>query len=703
MTKKRQCWYDIETYSETPVNAGSYRYAEDAEIMLVSYALDDGPVKCWDRVLGDPDTPPAELEDAIHDDRFFIFAQNSIFDRTVTRETQLFPKANLEPERWIDTMVQAYCHGLPGSLDKLCTLFGLKDDEAKSKAGRRLIHLFCKPNRGKRITPDMRPAQDWIDFIDYAKSDIRSMRILHNKMPKWNYPGLDYINGKLSDEHRHWCRDQRINDRGFAIDRALCVAAVETAANDKELLHEATSEATEGEVERATQGDKLLQYLVEAYGVKLPNLKADTVKRRIEDENLPQELRDLLQLRIMSSKNASAKYTSALKSVSADGRVRGGTQFCGAPTTGRWSGRIIQPQNFMRPTMRQSDIDTAIDDIKAGCAELVYDNTAEVLGNCVRGVIVAEAGKKLIPADLSAIEGRSLAWLARDEKIVQFYRDYDAKRIGYDSYLLAYSQAFGTDPLQMNKLTHAIERQIGKPIELGLGYGGGVAAFVTFAMTYHLSIAEIADAVYATAEPGRLRACEDKYEWAKKHRYHAGLPLRQFAACEYIKQVWRENRAPTVKFWNDLQRAWEMATMYENEVFTVGFVKFLRKKQWLRMRLPSGRNLNFLQPRVDERGCSYYGLDRYTRKFSKQWTHGGKMSGWITQAFASDLLRAGVEDLENDDMPVVLTVHDEAIPEVPDLPEFNVDRAVGHLIRDRVWAPGLPLAADGFETYRYRK
>lgn len=696
---KKLLWIDTETYSEVPIKDGTYAYAENCEVMLVSYALDDGPVKLWDVLHGED--MPADLHKALHDEDYYLVAANSIFDRNVLKYTGLFGDANIEPERWIDTMVQAYCHGLPGALEKLGMIYGLSEDDAKIKDGRRLLLMFCKPNRGKRIMPDDRPAIDWQGFRTYAMRDIHTMRLLFKKMPKWNYPGTRYMYGELSDEHRHWCRDQRINDRGFLIDRELCVAAVKTAANDKEMLHEATQEATDGEVERATQGDKLLQYLVESYGVKLPNLKADTVKRRIEDENLPRELRELLQLRLMSSKNAASKYTAALKAVSSDGRIRGGLQFCGAPISGRWSGRVFQAQNLMRPTMKASDIAVAINDIIAGCAEFLYPNMAEVLGNCVRGVIVAPPERKLIAVDLSAIEGRGLAWLARDERVVQFYRDYDAGKLSYDSYLLAYSQAFGTDPWTMTKATHGKERQIGKPIELGLGYGGGVSAFVTFAMTYHLDISEIADAVYATAEPGRLRTCEDKYEWAKKHRYHAGLPQREFAACEYIKQVWRESRKPTVQFWNDLQQAWEMATMYEGETFTVGYVKFLRTKQWLRIRLPSGRNLNFLHPQVSDKGCSYYGLDRYTRQFGRQFTHGGKMSGWITQAFASDLLRSGLEDIENDDLDTILSVHDEAIVEVDK--DCTVDRVIGHLTRARSWAPGLPLVADGFETTRYRK
>jgi DNA polymerase len=181
------------------------------------------------------------------------------------------------------------------------------------------------------------------------------------------------------------------------------------------------------------------------------------------------------------------------------------------------------------------------------------------------------------------------------------------------------------------------------------------------------------------------------------------MDKRKYAAFEYVKQRWRTARPLTVKFWDDLKEAFIMATTSDKEIFNVGPLKFMRSGQWLRMRLPSGRNIVFLQPKADSNGLSYMGLNRYTRQWCRLSTHGGKLAGIATQAFAGDILREAMLDLEADHYDTVLTVHDEAICEVPDSAEFSVERMCGHMTRARSWAPGLPLAADGFETYRYRK
>jgi hypothetical protein len=50
-----------------------------------------------------------------------------------------------ELREWRCCMVKALLHGLPGSLDKLCGICKVPQDQAKEKDGKRLIHLFCKP------------------------------------------------------------------------------------------------------------------------------------------------------------------------------------------------------------------------------------------------------------------------------------------------------------------------------------------------------------------------------------------------------------------------------------------------------------------------------------------------------------------------------------------------------------------------------
>lgn len=685
-------YLDLETYNEYPLKGGVARYVEDPslEITLAAFAVDDRPEQVWDVTTGA--SMPAQLQDGLEDTRVPVVIHNSYFDRTVMTAADFF---SLCPSRIIDTMVQAYCHGLPGGLDKLSTLFKLTGDKAKMKEGRALMLFFCKPHNGVRYTRESHP-EKWAKFVQYASRDVTAMRVIHKLMPAWNYPGRNFP-AQQSSEHRLWCIDQRINDRGFSVDVDLAYAAVEASKHEKAYLDSRTLAITDGDVAAATQRDKLLKHILEAYGVTLPDMKADTLKRRIEDESLPVELRQLLDLRMQSSRNSASKYKTVLAAVNKDSRIRGCIQFAGAPATGRMAGRIIQPQNFMRPTMKIAAVDEAIELVKSGAATLVYDNLPEVLGNCTRGIIMAGPGKKLVACDLKSIEGRGLAWLACEDHVTQFYHDFDAGRVKYDSYMLAYAMCFGVKPEDVDKMM----RQIGKPIELGFGYGGGVAAFLTFAVVYNLDLDEVAERVWASGDQAHLRECEAKWTWAKDHGYNAGMGKRKYAAFEYVKQKWRAARPKTVTFWKELAEGFKMATLYADKTFMAGPIKFYRQDQWLRLRLPSGRNLNFLQPQVDKDGISFMGSDRYTRQWARTYTHGGKLSGLVTQAFASDVLRAGMEPIEDDGFDIVLTVHDEVVAEAE--MHRTVKELAALMTRPIVWAPGLPLAADGFEAQRYRK
>lgn len=321
----KRCFSDTETFSETPIACGSYRYSEKCEVLLWSYAFDDGPIKVWDRTKDR--SIPVDLKAAIDDPAVvFVFHNGGGFDRVVI-EVDL--KIVIPPSRIHDTMARAYAHGLPGSLDALCGIFNVPKNLAKDKDGKKLIQLFCKPrpadHKIQRATRETHPLE-WAKFCDYAKLDIEAMRYLESKMPNWNYTGFEY---------NLWCLDQKINKKGFAIDTKLIEAAIKSVEEAQKSLKERTIELTEGQVSSATRRDLLLKYVMEAHGIKLPDMQASTLERRLEDPDLPEGLRELLKIRIQACTSSTAKYQRILKSVSSDGRLRGTLQWCGAAHTGR--------------------------------------------------------------------------------------------------------------------------------------------------------------------------------------------------------------------------------------------------------------------------------------------------------------------------------------------------------------------------------
>jgi DNA polymerase len=97
------------------------------------------------------------------------------------------------------------------------------------------------------------------------------------------------------------------------------------------------------------------------------------VEKLLEDERLHPDLRDLLAVRLQASTSSTAKYKALLKATSSDGRLRGTLQFCGASRTGRWAGRLFQPQNLCRPTMSNEMVQLGIDAMKAGAEDIFFD------------------------------------------------------------------------------------------------------------------------------------------------------------------------------------------------------------------------------------------------------------------------------------------------------------------------------------------
>ncbi|WP_038265755.1 DNA polymerase [Xenorhabdus cabanillasii] len=681
-------WLDLETYSEIPIKNGTHTYAEHAEIMLFAWAVNNKPVQVWDVTRGT--SMPAELHKSLLNPNVILFAHNSHFDRTVLRH--VMPKLHLDIGRWRDTMVQALTHGLPGALGALCEVLGIPQDKAKDKEGKALIQLFCKPRPKKsalrRATSKTHP-EEWKRFVAYAGLDIEAMREVHKRLPQWNYQG---------DELALWHRDQQINDRGVCTDIELAKAAVDTVEQEQKRLAKRTQKLTGGDVQAATQRDAMLRHITMAFGVELPDMQKSTLERRIADPDIPLVLRELLDIRLQASTTSTSKYKALMNGVSADNRLRGTLQFCGASRTGRWAGRLFQPQNLPRATLKRATVDTGIDALKADCADLLFDNIMELTSSAIRGVIIAPTSKKLVVTDLSNIEGRMLAWLAGEDWKLKAFSEYD-HGTGPDLYKLAYARAFNIAPENVTE----DQRQIGKVMELALGYQGGVAAFVTFALTYTLDLDELADAALPNIPVSIQR---DSVKWYKKsveQNNTYGLSERVFITCDSLKRLWRNEHTATVPFWYELEEAVKRAINSPGITIPCRKLRVRRDGAWLRVVLPSGRAVCYPSPRLKDGQISYMGTNPYSRKWQRLKTYGGKLVENVTQAAARDVLAGNMSRIEAAGYDIVLTVHDEIISEAPDTSDYSSEHLSSLLATNPDWAPDLPLNAGGFEAYRYKK
>ena len=708
-------WFDTESFSECDLKSrGTHRYAAhpSTEITVAQWAIDDGEPVVED--LFGTRHPSRQLMDHLLNPDIEIEAHNSHFDRTLVR--YVWGK-DIPATRWRDTMVRSLAHGLPGALGKIGAVLGLADDQQKDKRGQQLIQTFCKPLAKnmtlRRATPQTHPAE-WAEFLEYSRQDIVSMRAICTKLPKWNYgTGAEVRERELT----LWHLDQKINDRGVLMDVALARAAVDACEIEKVRLKGEMRELTNDLVDGPSKRADILYFILAEYGVDLPDLKADTLRRRMEDPELPDGVKLLLSIRLEGTKTSTAKFKALLNAVSDDDRLRNTLQFAGASRTERWAGRIFQPQNMSRPDIElmaqyhgvavkdlseehmASYLDDGITALKEGCAELFFNNVTGLASNTVRSCIIAPPGKKLVIADLANIEGRGLALLAREEWKLDAFRAYDAGT-GPDLYILAYARAFSIDPKDVEKWM----RQIGKVMELGLGYQGGVAAFLTFAAVYKMDLVAMADAVHRTASKQALAAAYGMWEWAVKKKRTLGLEKSIYVACEVLKSLWRAAHPATVQLWGDAQLAVQKAVLNPGVSFEIGqYMKAQRDGSWLRIRLPSGRCLCYLNPKIEGDQITYMGVNQYTKQWCRIKTYGGKIIENGTQAWARDVLAWHMPEIDNSGYEIVLTVHDELITETPDTPEYSHEN-LAYMMTDAIpWAPGAPLAAAGFETKRYYK
>jgi len=648
---------DIETYSEVPITHGTHRYAEEAEVLLVAFAWDDEPVTVLDCATEGWDKWMGTLQWAVdHADTVVI--HNSHFDRTVLRHCGV----NIPVEKIRDTMVQALAHSLPGSLGTLCDVLGVPTDKAKDKAGKKLIHLFTKPrpkNMKLRRADSVSHPTEWNEFIEYARLDVDAMRDVYGRLPNWN---------NSRSERNLWRIDQRVNDRGIAIDLELAHAALRAFRRTSGTLAARAADLTGGHVTKLTQGARFLQYLRDYHNFTPENLTKSTVAELLRSSSLTPFVRELLEIRQQAAATSPAKYKVLLDATSSDGRLRGTLQFCGASRTGRDAGRIFQPQNLPRPVMDADEIETGISAMKLDCEDLLFDNVTDLCSSAVRGCLVAPAGRKLVIADLSNIEGRVLAWLAGEDWKIKAFYDFD-RGIGHDLYVVAYAKGFNVDPevvVDNKKNGDGSMRQYGKTMELACGYQGGVGAFRTM------------------GGPAVAAMTDDEIK-----------PL---------VTAWRTAHSATKSLWYDVEGAARAAVRGKGESFDVrGLLHFDMKDGWLRIKLPSGRYLSYRNAKIEDARVTFEGVNQYTKKWERIETYGGKLVENIVQAVARDVFMTGMVGAEEHGYEVCIRVHDELITETPDTPEYSVAQLASIMATNPSWAVGLPLAAAGFETHRYKK
>lgn len=641
---------DLETYSDIDIGkCGAYRYVDSPnfEILLLAYAYDDEPVTVID-VAQREGWPTQVLDDILSSDITKV-AHNAAFERICLSK---FLNTHLDPKAWHCTMVHALSLGFPASLADVGKALNLGEDKQKMAVGKRLITYFCKPckptqaNGQRTRNHPHHDMEKWDLFKEYNRQDVVTEQAIYDKLMKFPLP---------ESEQRLYCLDQSINDYGIGVDTELMANVISYSKDYEASLRKECEELTGGiNVHSIVQ---LKQWLTEQEGRQIDSLTKDDVDQLLKLDLKPSSKR-ILELRQETGKTSVKKYEAFERSICSDGRIHGAFQFYGAGRTGRWAGRLIQPQNFPRNAFE--DIALARQMVKSKQwdeIEMLYGSMNDVFSTLIRTLIVPPQGMTFAIADYSAIEARVVAWMA-DEKWRQ-----DVFANGGDIYCMSATQMFGVPVEKHGQNSHL--RKKGKVAELACGYGGGV---------------------------GALR---------KMGGEQMGLTEKEM---DDIVKKWRRSSPHVVRLWRELGDAAIEAIDTRLRVKCSHGVSFKYAKGILFMTLPSGRSLAYVQPRFDGRELTYMGMNQTTRKWERTKTWGGKLTENLIQAIARDCLAESMTKIQPAGYHIVMHVHDEVIVEVPSEDAEEHLKRIEELMGEPIeWAPGLLLTADGFTSEYYRK
>jgi DNA polymerase len=643
----RDCEYlslDFETRSAAklagPKAVGHYRYASDPSTSIICMAWAIG----WDMAPelwfpGDPIDPAFASWTGPYR------AWNAGFERMIwhfqlRREVGLLLPAL---DRWHDTAAEAARLGLPRKLSEAARV--LRVPVQKDMDGHKLMMKYSRPRKRKNH-PDTwwDLPEDIVRIGQYCGTDVEAERAIAAVMPPLR-------------ERPLWILDQRINDRGIKLDVPLIEAAQTLVTAEADKANARIEELTAGDTDSVTQTAALKLWVNERHPDLMEDFTKNTVAATLALPDLDEGVREVLQLRQAVGRTSLAKWFKATQVIGYKDRARGLLRYHAAHT-GRWGGQLLQPQNFPRPTI--NGVEDLIPDILAGRMPEGQE-IGEVLVSLLRSMVIPEHGFRFLSGDYSQIELRKLAWLSGGT-----YGDHPYHRMA--------AKIFDCDWTDIQKDTY--EYGIGKNTELGCGFGMG---------------------------------------W-KKWRDYVYQATGEYPEDEIAQRAvgtYRESHPNVLEYWRDCEDAAIGAVLNPNEPFRVNNVTYIQRGQFLWCILPSGRPLAYALPRIVNQetpwgavrpALQYMGIDTRWggRKWGRVQTYGGHLVENIVQATARDVMATAMLRLEEAGYPVVLTVHDEILCEVPNghgsLEEFQ------ELMQTRdPWAATAPIEAECWEGDRWRK
>jgi DNA polymerase len=637
---------DFETRSILDLKkVGIYKYVEHPSTRVLCFAAE---FNGYFDTFFDVDNLSDWLFDALNDPKVVIHAHNATVERLIIQRI-LTPRHDwprVATSRFRCSAARAARLALPRALDKAGAALGL--NTVKDREGTLVMRRLSRPIKFTDAGPLFDDTPEKLTRLGvYCAQDVKSeMAIDANTFPM------------PPSEERYYQLTETINERGVRVDVPLVKQLLWRANEAVDELNEEIRDLTKGKVTALTEVERIKIWVHDETGHVLETLRKEDMDGLIGEAtalDLPHHVKRVLEIRQAGAKSSVAKLVAILNRVSADGRLRGAFVFHGA-STGRFTSMGVQLQNLRRDTLKDFDNDIA----------RLSEFSLDEISRCLRQVFIPEPGHAFVDADYNAIEARGVGWLFNAKKLLGIYR-----RNG-DPYCEMGTIIYNFPVTKENTW----ERFVGKQTILGCGYGMG----------------------------------PDKF-FAQCEKYGQIVP---FPVCEKAVRSYRDEFYQIKKGWYEVGDAAIEAVKYPGRVTSAanGKLSFLVSGGYLQMKLPNGRRLFYKSPRITIENSSfgerevltYMAVDPTTKQWRRERTWGGKLTENAVQGFCRDLLFESMEELEHGKVPVVLSVHDQIVAEVPqEDAEWAKEYVQETMEYVPDWARGFPFKAEPKIALRFGK
>ena len=669
----RVVFFDFETYSECELKkSGAYKYAQHPStfpLCLSVYERNRNRPRVIEFNRGAKPMCPEWLAELLADHKIIWKAQNVQFDYEVWKHclAKRHGWPIMKRHQLQDTAAKAAALGLPRDLERMCAVLKTAPKDAEGHALMRRLSKPAKPVKADPSPFRLHTTDNLKRIAAYCAQDTIAEAEADEAM------GPEAITGGWEKIE---ALDRRLNARGLLVDVKSAKTARAFDLRWGAHLQKKLQKLTGGLVRTGKQTKALLGW-VHSQGYQLPDLKAKTISDALAAGDVPDNIREVLELRQWLARSSTAKLESALACACSDGRMRGLFRFHGAGP-GRWTGNLFQPQNLPRGVVHLTDGEfnlahklmerENLEEVASRMRLLWGCDPSALCASMIRQYICAAPGKRLLVADFASVEARGVFWLAGCKLgLSQFAKNVDLYRfMGGKIYGISKWEAI---------LKDAVERFTGKQATLGCGYGMGAEKF---------------------------------QETCRGYGVELDLEL-----CKKAVQTYRRTYPEVPKLWRDLEAA-AVECVREGTRQRVGRISFtMWRGRHLRMWLPSGRAITYwsahiamVRSRFDPDRMvpqlRYHAVNPVTKHWQRESTYGGKLTENAVQGLCCDLMAEGMVRVEDAGYPPVLTVHDEVGSEL-EHGKGSLKEFVSLLSTCSEWAKGFPLTAEGFECLRYHK